>query len=279
MAIVTTVLICATVFGGIVAISAFIRQLIVSRERKLNDAAQQRALTKEFENLNDLRIRFESSQRNDTHYQVLEKNTDSIRYIDNQIEQIMERKIAIISRFSNIIMTQSDSIIKGQFSSENKHDCNVLRQEVDKELSHYNSEIERLQKTRANLWENHQELQDKLLAQESEHNKQLDDIYSKHSSIIEKLSLRSIDNSEVITKKTLDEGGNAFKMMILAPIKFLIAFFTKSEGIDLEKSLDEISEREDIKDAQDELDEWDDFEYDESDDNEVDETTDLKITA
>jgi len=44
---VTIALICSAAFGAVVALSVFIRQLILSRDKNLNDKAQRRALTQE----------------------------------------------------------------------------------------------------------------------------------------------------------------------------------------------------------------------------------------
>lgn len=260
MDLMTTALICAATFGVVTAVSAFIRQLMLHREKKLNDKAQRRALAKEAKQLQAMRHQLEISQRYDAHYRVLEKNSDSIRYIDEQIDDLIARKMALIERYSKVVMTQSDSILKGGFDSQQKQDCDVLRQGVDRELAQFDNEIKALQQTRADLWENHQELQDKLLEQEQAHNRQLDDVYRQHSSIIEKLSLRHAASNDIIAAKTLDEGGNAFKMMVLAPIKFLVSFFTKTDIIDLEQVGNEIGKREDVKNAQEDLDEWDGLE-------------------
>lgn len=277
MAIVTTVLICATVFGVAVAISAFVRQLLLSRENRLNDLAQTRALDKETEQLTVLRQTMKSNPRSDMHYRLLENNSDSIRYIDKQIDQVIDKKMELIQRYSSIIKQQSTSIIKGDFNAEKKHDCDTLRQEIDKEIAKYDAQIAELQQTRAKLWGNHQELQDKIIGQENEHNKQLNDIYKQHSSIIEKLSLRHSESRELVTTKTIDEGSSAFKLMVLAPIKFLLAFFTKSDSIDLDKVMDEIKDREDVKDTQDSLDDWE--ELDDEEDLDEEDYNDLKIMA
>ena len=48
-------LVCVTVFGVVGILSAFIRQLLLSREKRLNDLAQQRALQQETHELEKIR--------------------------------------------------------------------------------------------------------------------------------------------------------------------------------------------------------------------------------
>jgi len=263
---VTIALICATVFGAVVAISAFVRQLLLSRDKKLNDSAQRQALQKEANHLTALRKQLESTERFDIHYRMLDRNVDAIRYIDQQIEEIIEKKLALNARYSDVVFKQSSAIIDGKFTQENHQDCRLLKLEIDKELARYDEEILTLQKRRAKLWDSHQELQQQLLDQEKQRNTKLDEIYQQHTGVLEKLALRHSQDSVSVATKTLEEGTNTFKMILLAPIKFLLAFFTKTDNIDIGTVNSEIDSREEVKNAQDEIggyeDEYD-YEYDE----------------
>ena len=81
---VTIALICSAAFGVVVALSVFIRQLILSRDKNLNDKAQRRALTQEANELEKMREQMQSNKRFDSHYRVLGSNKDAIVYLDNK---------------------------------------------------------------------------------------------------------------------------------------------------------------------------------------------------
>jgi len=253
-------------------------QLLLSRDKKLNDSAQRRALQKEASHLTSLRKQLESTERFDMHYRMLDKNVDAIRYIDQQIEEIIEKKIALNARYSDVIFKQSSAIIEGEFTQENHQDCRLLKLELDKELERYDEEILTLQKRRAKLWDSHQELQQQLLDQEKQRNTKLDEIYQQHTGVLEKLALRHSQDSVSVATKTLEEGTNTFKMILLAPIKFLLAFFTKTDNIDIGSVNSEINSREEVKDAQDEIDEMGGYESEDEYDYEYDEEEDEALT-
>ena len=63
--------ICAAVFGVATVLSAFIRHLLLSRDKRLNDQAQHQALEKESIELEKIRRQMATHKRYDSHYQVL----------------------------------------------------------------------------------------------------------------------------------------------------------------------------------------------------------------
>ena len=71
-------LICAASFGAVVTLAAFIRMMILSRDRALNDEAQRTALTQEAGELERMREQMQSNKRFDSHYKVLGANKDAI---------------------------------------------------------------------------------------------------------------------------------------------------------------------------------------------------------
>ncbi|CZR30312.1 Uncharacterised protein [Legionella pneumophila] len=62
---VTIALICAASFGAVVALSAFIRQLLLSRDKNLNDEAQRKAINQEAGELEKMREQMQSNKRFD----------------------------------------------------------------------------------------------------------------------------------------------------------------------------------------------------------------------
>lgn len=219
-------LICAAAFGTVMVISAFIRQLLLSRDKKLNDEAQSRALAQEANELEKIRLQMQNKKRFDTHYQLLGDNKDAIKYLDNQIEEILNKKSEIVERYAQMILKESGTIISsGEVSPERKAICDKLREEIDYKMAFYDGELKMLQKRRAILWDSHVDFERYLLAQERVCNNNLDNVYKQHSALLEKVYLRHIDNAEVIATKVIDAGTVSFKDMLMAPIQFLMQFF------------------------------------------------------
>lgn len=250
---VTIAIICAVAFGGVVALSAFIRQLIVSRDKKLNDAAQQKALKQELEGLNKMRSDMEDSKRFDAHYKVLGANKDAIAYIDNKIDDIMQKKAQLIERYGQSIAKESGSILQGDVSIDRKEACDKLRVELDKKLAVYDEELAQLQKRRASLWDSHHDLEVYLLNQEEQRNKSLDTIYQRHTAMLEKVYMRHTDQAEHVAVDSIKAGNKSFKMMVMAPIQFLMSFFGLSQGVSLDQVLKETKARSEVYDMQNEI--------------------------
>lgn len=247
---ITIAVICAVAFGGVVALVAFIRQLLLSRDKHLNDKAQQRALAKEAKELEKMRLQMETSKRFDSHYKVLGSNKDAIVYLDNKIEEILQKKFRLIERYSQVTLKESSSMINHGVSEEKKNACDHLKKEIDKEISLYDNELKELQKRRSALWDTHEQLQEHLIDQEMRRNKQLDALYQKQSGILEKVFLRHIENTENVSRDSIEAGTSTFKMMILAPIQFLLQFFKLSKGISLDQLAKEKEHREEVDEAE-----------------------------
>ncbi|KTD18575.1 Uncharacterised protein [Legionella lansingensis] len=250
---ITIAIICATAFGVVAVLSAFIRQLLLSRDKDLNDRAQQRALSQEVLELENLRKEMASSKRFDSHYQVLGSNKDAIQYLDQKIEDILRKKLELIHRYGQMAIKESTAIVGGEQSADRKATCDQLKREIDKELEFYNNELEQLQKRRDSLWDTHSELKDYLLDQEKKRNSHLDAIYERHSGLLEKIYLRHNRNSEVVATKSIEASTETFKALIMAPITLLMQYFKGSTNVDESKAKDESDAREDVSDAEDDI--------------------------
>lgn len=250
---VTIAIICAAAFGVVAVLSAFIRHLLLSRDKNLNDQAQHRALTQEANELEKLRKQMASTKRFDSHYQVLGANKDAIQYLDQKIEEILKKKSDLIERYAQMTIKQSSAIIDGEPSLERKALCDRLKLEIDSELKFYDAELEQWQSRRASLWDTHADLQEYLLSQESKRNKHLDSIYDRHSVLLEKIYLRHNENSEAMAKQSIDAGTKTFKMMIMAPILFLMQFFSLSTGINLDQAKNENKVRDEVEQVEKEI--------------------------
>lgn len=240
-------LICAASFGGLIALAAFVRVLMLSRDKDLNDEAQRKALSQEAAELEKMREQMQSNKRFDSHYKVLGTNKDAIIYLDTKIEDILHKKTLLIERYAQISIKESGAIVDGALSEERKSACDRLKQEIDEEIKFYDTELRQLQQKRTFLWDAHSDLQEYLLRQEKSRNESLDFIYKQHSGLLEKVYLRHIEQSEHVAKQSIDAGSSAFKSIVWGPIQFLLQYFSISSGIALEKPKKE-------KDARDEVD-------------------------
>jgi hypothetical protein len=219
-------LITAAVLGTVMLISAFIRQILLSRDKKLNDEAQSSALARETAELEKIRTQMQNTPRFDAHYQILGKNKDEIKDIDIQIEKILDKKMEVVERYAKISVQESGNIVnKGEISVERKAVCDKLREEIDYKIVFYDSELKQLQKRRSDLWDAHTKFEHHLLAQEKSRNDNLDEVYKQHSALLEKIYLRHIENMEVFSVKSIDASTMSFKDMLMVPIQFLAQVF------------------------------------------------------
>lgn len=246
---VTIAIIATAVFGAVTALSVFIRQLFLSRDKNLNDKAQHRALAQESKELEKLRKQMQNNKRFDSHYQVLGSNKDAIQYLDQKIEEILSKKFGLIQRYARIAVKESSAIIDGGKCTERKEVCDLLRQEIDSEIKFYNDELKDLQARRASLWDSHSGLQVYLLEQEKSRNEKLDTIYQSHTGVLEKIYLRHNDNAEKFAKQTIDAGNQTFKFLT-APWQLLLQFFKISSGISPNVAAKEKASREAVAQAE-----------------------------
>jgi len=80
----TVAIIGTAIFGAVTALSVFVRQILLSRDKGLNDKAQERALSQETHELEKLRTQMGSNKRFDSHYHVLGANKDAIQYLGSE---------------------------------------------------------------------------------------------------------------------------------------------------------------------------------------------------
>lgn len=276
---VTIAIICAAVFGVVGILAAFIRQLLVSRDKNLNDEAQLRALAQEAEELNKLRQQMASKKRFDSHYQALGSNKEAIQYLDQKIEEILKKKEALIHRYGEVAIKESETIICGEQAPGRKEACDKLKREIDKEIEFYDNELALLQKRRAALWDSHAELQDYLLDQEGRRNRHLDTIYHRHTGLLEKIYLRHNYNSEHVARDSLKSTTSTFKAALKLPFEFLLGFFRISNGIDPEQAKKETQRREDVADVETDINDKDENSKEDTNDHSADDALDDKSSA
>ncbi len=249
---VSIAIIATAIFGVVTALSIFIRQLLLSRDKDLNDRAQERALAQETRELEKLRIQMESSKRFKAHYQVLGDNKDAIKYLDERIEGILAHKWAIIKQYGRVAEKESAAIIGGDQLAERKAACDLLRNEIDQQLCFYNTELHQLQIRRASMWDTHSNLLVHLVEQEKSRNEMLDKVYQRHTGVLEKIYIRHNENAEHVAQKTIDASTSAFSF-ITAPLQMLLQYFGLSTGISPDQVREEAESRENVSDVEDDI--------------------------
>jgi hypothetical protein len=245
--------ICTVVFGVVTALSVFVRQLLLSRDKRLNDKAQHRALAQEAKELEKLRTQMASNKRFNSHYQVLGDNKDAIQYIDQKIEDILAKKLALIQRYGQMTIKESSAMIDGAQSGDRKVVCDLLKEEIDREIKLYDTELQQLQSRRASLWGAHHDLQDYLIAQEMTRNENLDKLYQGHSGLLEKIYVHHNESAERVTKLVINAGTHSLKYMALAPLQMLMEYFKPSKNISPEKMQKEKLARQSVSDIEDSI--------------------------
>lgn len=248
---ITITVICAVAFGAVAALSVFIRQLILSRDKRLNDLAQQRALSRETKELEKLREQMQSEKRFNNHHQILGANKESIQYYDQRINEILQKKSDLIMRYSGLSLKESDAILAGDLSHERKNMCDRLREEIDREVAAYDAELLQMQQRRSAVCESHRDLESNLLKEERERNKNLDEMYHRHTGVLEKVFLRHTDDVERVALRSIDAGTYSYGTMLLAPFRFLTQFFKSSGRTSSDRFEEEKEARDDVASMED----------------------------
>tara|TARA_Y100000588_G_C14235714_1_gene917209 strand:- start:483 stop:1361 length:879 start_codon:yes stop_codon:yes gene_type:complete len=249
---VSIAIIATTVFGVTASIAVFVRHLLLSRDQRLNEKAQERALEKEALILEKMREKMEGMQRFNAHYSVLKSNKDEIQYLDQKIDGFLEKKFALVKRYSELAVKESSKLIKGDGDEERKEGMSRLRDEIDLEINFYDDQIKNLQSRRAEIWDSHHELQTYLVEQEQTRNKSLDELYHNHTGMLEKIYLRNIDKNEKMAVKAIDSGTSTMSL-ILQPLKMLLEFLQVLPNISKERAKKEISWREQVGEIEDDI--------------------------
>lgn len=227
MDFITIALVGAATIGTIVAFSAFIRQLFLSRDKRLNDEAQRIALTQELSNLEDMRKELLNANRFKIHHQVIGDSKESIAYVELKINELLYKKKLLVEKYCLLIteeLSAANPVTK-------KAVYDKLKEGIDEELAFCNKELEEHQKSRAMLWGKHTDFQTHLLDDEKARNAALDQLYLTHSVVMEKIYLRHIEDVETVSKFSIEAGNASFASIITAPLQFLASLFTLSSGI------------------------------------------------
>ncbi|WP_051555217.1 hypothetical protein [Legionella fairfieldensis] len=225
---VTITIICTVSFGVFLTLSAFIRQLLLSRDKRLNDKAQKKALKMELRELEKLRNEMKSKE-----------------YPYEQAEEIFRNKLALIARYDEILKKEAPAIIDEKLSTKRKELLDKLHEAINNQLNFYDNELEKLQKYHSELWKDNPHFR----TQEKESRKRLSDLCTRHTAVLEKIYIRHMDSNEALAKQTIDASNQTFKL-IMAPFEALIKYFTASKNISPTRLPEEIISRNKVRQAE-----------------------------
>lgn len=229
-------------------ISSFIERLLIDYDKDLNNKAQRRALSKETHWLIRLREQMERNKKFDSHYHVLGKSKEIIQYIDQKIDEILRKKLAIIQRYGQITSKEALVLIDKGPSSDRKARCDCMKDEIDRDVELYNNELEQLQTRRSLLWDARVDLLEYLIAQEDSRNQNLDKLYRGHTGLLEKIYVRHTQNNELMT---LDMSKlSSLKQAFHAVNKRLRQYFKVSFNIAPQKIEQEKAARQKVSEAE-----------------------------
>ena len=235
MEAVIVALICATVYGAVVILAEFVRRLVLSRDKKLNEEALSRALTNQIGEMEKLRQQMQSQSSFEAHYHVLKENREVIQGIGLRISSLLSEKASWIQRYSQDVIKELESIrSEGKDMGDRKLIFDQLRDKIDSLIASYDAELKNLQEERGQLWKDQTDFQKSLLTEEKSRNASMNEMFKQHAAMLEKFFITYTATVETIALKDIDAGGISFKDILMAPIQFLMQFFSGSAASNVE---------------------------------------------
>lgn len=241
-------------FGVVSIISAFIRHLLMSRDKKLNEEALKGVVNQEKQDMEEMREEMLSYKRFKNHYALLGDNKEAIHEIDTNIENLIQKKLKLIHEYSIKSIDHSNDIISREVKMSFSDDpILLLKKDVDLQIEYFDSEIKALQERRSTLWNIDHEYQNLLMKEENKRNENLDKMYDNHSKLIGKVYLKHIDYVDEYAKENVRSSTKTFLDSFLAPFRFLAAFYNGKVDHAESRSDQEQDKRGDVSDVEDDI--------------------------
>lgn len=217
--------ICTTVLGLGTLGLIFIRNLMLSRDKKLNDKAERLSLEQETKALSKFRKEMVSNKPFTAHYLALEDNREELKQINNKIAELSNTKLDLVHRYTAMTLRGPLLLIDKDGSNQQKFEAEKIN--VNDQIQFYENELKQLQSRRATLWGERNGLVNQLLEQEKKRNNSLHEIYNTHTTLLEKLYLMHSQHSEHIATKTIEASTQALKLL-LYPLNKLLQYLKPS---------------------------------------------------
>jgi hypothetical protein len=257
MEVSTIAIVCAPAFGVVAMLSTFIGQVLLSRDKALNEKAQKKALNQELFGLEKLRKEIGGLKGLDADSEDSGVKGD-VQELDANIKAIFKKKSALVERYAEMVAKESNAVICKEQSLENQEMCKRFKNEIDKELSFYQQELQQLQMQRDAEGNVHSPLRHNRLEQEKQVLSHLQVVYERHVGLLEKVYLRH-DHIEADTAaKFLETRVIRFNPLTWGSVTALKQCFKASKEVDKFGVRNESMRRQEIADAQDWLNNLDD---------------------
>ncbi len=241
MEIFTTLIICTAIFGMASIAAAFIHQLLVSRDKDLYDKAQLRAIRQEAGELTQLREQMK--QRNcsgDIRCKILQQQSEDVAHLDARIAHVFRCKEKIIQKYANLAIQPVLELAEKDALPPIAEPAS-LQDAIKKDLNSLDAELLSLQQQRRHIWQSETGLQHDLVSEENAHNHRLDDLYDKHSTLIEKAYASQADVSGTLAAMNMRSSSEIFSNIIRNPLQVLKTFlFQRSRESTFDTSQQEV---------------------------------------
>lgn len=224
-------LICAASFGVVTALAALIKQLLVSRDKRINDLALRRGLNQKMAGLEKIRSEKLRPKRFDLNYTVFKSIQNELRDLDRHIERRAHELDQLIERYAQAPNNES-------------------KIEMYKKSRHCEEMLADLRGRRIELCKRLANVEDKLLQAEQERNAHLDELSRQHSFILGQVYRRDLAFGERVATLGISAGTSTFKRVFVAPIEFLLNYFGISSGIILPQARAEEHHRAEVGDIE-----------------------------
>lgn len=242
---VTLVIICAVSFGGLASIVSIIHQYLLTRNQRLNQLAQERVIEQYNQSLRDIRAEMAQNSQKYIYHELIDDNKEAIVQIDEQIQEIMQAKLALVERYSETIGREAKKLREGDYEEERFELNAQLKENLEKALSEFDEQIVTLQGKRQQLLSDKKTLVETLISQEQKQNEALNAMYKQHGQYLDKMYLTHAENQQKLSQSFIESSKSFFKAFIRAPIDFIASFFSKGSNIDSNQAQTEAQERED----------------------------------
>lgn len=193
--------------------------------------AEERVMTFQSQALAKIRQELKADEFK-VHHALLNENREAIGHLDNQINQLMQKKALLVKKFSDVISAEIRAVTKRFLKQSKNQKIIMLKTELSLTLSQHDEQLILLQKQRAILLKDKSQIEKSLRKREIKQNDKLNELYREHGEYLEKLQVVHAASRLSIAKSVIEATVSIFDKLVMGPVKFLRAYFSPSENID-----------------------------------------------
>lgn len=209
-------------------LTRLIDQMALSRDKCLNQKAQQKALVQEHHRLHCLGQQLLSSLSNDIPL-LHEQDVDQL---NRHIEQLFEEKCQLVQQYIQMAQIEAAAVLQGDMTPNRKQACDTLRTQIECELRFFSGQLQTMQQERAAVLSDASLLQKQWLQSENERLNTLNQLFRRHATILEKIYVRHAHHSEmdgVVSCPT-------YRYLTGFSAQWLMQFYGTAQNITIEQS-------------------------------------------